>query len=90
MESPKSPGIYILGIYWVYPLLKGCNRVVKQLGALHPKGTSIFPMILRLFQHTELKHTPSNLYQQAISRDSFRSGRTGGLPVSVCDIRGGL
>ena len=36
----------MVGIYWVYqsvyPLLKGG---VKQLGALHPKGTTIFPMI---------------------------------------------
>ena len=33
---------------------------------------------LRSFQHTELEHTPkSNLYQQAISRDSFHRWRTG-------------
>ncbi len=38
--------IYIVGIYWgSYPLLKGSPRGVKQLG-YHPKGTSIFPMIL--------------------------------------------
>jgi len=30
-----------MGIYWVYPLLKG-SLGVKQLGH-HPKGTSIFP-----------------------------------------------
>ena len=35
-------------------------------------------------QHTELEHAPSNLYQQAISRDSFHSW-PGGLP-GVCDI----
>ena len=30
---------YMVGIYWgPYPLLKGSNRGVKQLGALHPKG----------------------------------------------------
>ena len=37
--------LYHVGIYWgPYPLLKGSNRGVKQLG-YHPKGTSIFPMI---------------------------------------------
>ena len=31
-----------MGIYWgPYPLLKGSNRGVKQLGALHTKGTNI-------------------------------------------------
>ena len=30
-----------MGIYWIYPLLKGSKRGVKQ----PPKGTSIFPMI---------------------------------------------
>ena len=45
-SAPYKP--YIMGIYWVYPLLKGSNRGVKQTGALHPKGTSIFPMILGL------------------------------------------
>ena len=35
------------------------------------------PICLRLFQHTELEHTPSNLYQQAIWRDSFHNWRTG-------------
>ena len=35
----------IVGIYWgPYPLLKGSNRGVKQLG-YHPKGTTFFPMI---------------------------------------------
>ena len=38
---------------------------------------------LRLFQHTELEHTPSNLYQQAISRDSFHNWLRGLL--GVCD-----
>ena len=35
--------------YWVYhiPLLKGSNRGVKQLGALQPKNSSIFPMSSR-------------------------------------------
>ena len=37
---------------------------------------------LRLFQHTELEHTPSNLYQQVVSRESFHSW-VGGLP-GVC------
>ena len=42
---------------------------------------------IRLFQHTELEHTPSNLYQQAISRDSFHNWRTGdclGCALGVC------
>ena len=43
--------------------------------------------ILRLFQHTELEHTPSNLYQQAISRDSFHSWRTGDGPGCVLGVR---
>ena len=44
---------------------------------------------LRLFQHTELEHTPSNLYQQPVSRDSFHSGRFGGLPIG-CAISGSV
>ena len=43
----------------------------------------ISSIYLRLFQHTELEHTPKrNLYQQAISRDSFHNW-IGGLP-GVC------
>ena len=34
---------YRLGIFWVYPLLKGSNRWIKQLG-YHQKGITIFPM----------------------------------------------
>ena len=35
--------------------------------------------------HTELEHTPSNLYQQAISRDSFHSwGDWFGCALRVC------
>ena len=45
----KNSG-YLLGIsvyiYIIYPLSKG-SLGVKQLGALHPKGTTIFPVILR-------------------------------------------
>ena len=44
-SAPSKP--YILGIYWVYPLLKG-SLGVKQLG-YHPKGTSIFPMMAGVF-----------------------------------------
>ena len=37
----------------------------------------------RLFQHTELEHTPEKTpYQQAISRDSFH-GSLGGLPGDI-------
>ena len=32
------------GIYWVYPPFGAILGCVKQLGALHPKGTTIFPM----------------------------------------------
>ncbi len=34
----------IVGICWVYPLLKGSNRGVKQLGALRPKGPQRFSL----------------------------------------------
>ena len=48
-------------------------------------STSFF---LRLFQHTELEHTPNrNLCQQAINRDSFHNWRTGdclGCAPGVC------
>ena len=52
--------LYHLGIYWVCVLLKGSNKGVKQLGALHPKGTSIFPMTnvglyLKIFK-TNMSH----------------------------------
>ena len=34
-----------VGIYWgPYPLLKGSNRGMKQLGALHPKGPPPFSL----------------------------------------------
>ena len=38
---------YLLGIYTVYPLLKGSNRGVKQLG-YHPKGPPAFSLWLPL------------------------------------------
>ena len=31
-------------MYWVYPLLKGSNRAIKQLEAHHPKGTPTFSL----------------------------------------------
>ena len=37
-------------------------------------------------QHTELEHTPSNLYQQAKSRDSFHNWRCRGIAERVCYI----
>ena len=37
--------VWVILVYQVYPLLKGSLGGVKQLGALHPKGTTIFPMI---------------------------------------------
>ena len=37
-------------------------------------------------QHTELEHTPSNLYQQAKKKDSFHSWRCRGIAERVCDI----
>ena len=42
-----------------------------------PHGMFLEVKNLRLFQHTELEHTPSNLYQQAISRDSFHNWQRG-------------
>ena len=39
--------------------------------------------ILRLFQHTFGTQNARNLYQQAISRDSFHNWRTGDGP-NVC------
>ena len=33
---------------------------------------------------THLWNTPLNLHQQAISRDSFHSGRCGGIAERVC------
>jgi len=43
-STPYTP--YIVGIYWVYDLLKGSLGGFKQLRALHPKGfPTIFPMI---------------------------------------------
>ena len=40
---------YLLGI--LYPLLEGSNRGVKQLGAHHPKGTSIFSMSICVYAY---------------------------------------
>ena len=34
-------------------------------------------MVLRLLQHTELEHTPSNLYQQAIKGIPFMVSERG-------------
>ena len=44
-------------------------------------------IFLRLFQHTALEHTPSNLYQQAISRDSFHSWPGGLAWVFDIEVR---
>ena len=46
---PLIKPIYSLysGYHWVYPLLRGSNRGVKQLQlGYYPKGTSIFPMTI--------------------------------------------
>ena len=53
-------------------------------------GRSVFRFTrchgLRLFQHTWKEHTPSNHYQQAISRDSFHSWLVRRIAKRVCDI----
>ena len=56
--------------------------LVSVLGGLPPSSTeNRISNVVN--QHTELEHTPKrNLYQQAISRDSFHSW-PGGLP-GVC------
>ena len=41
-ENGGTLGMVPLGIYWVYPLLKGS---LGGLNRVPPKGTSIFPMI---------------------------------------------
>ena len=41
-KHPYTP--YIVGNYWLYPLLKGSNRGFKQLGP-PSQGTTSFPMI---------------------------------------------
>ena len=47
-------------------------------------GSWKFFQTLRLFQHTELEHTPSNLYQQAtFSRFLNHNWRCRGLPKGV-------
>ena len=38
----------------IYALLAGFLRGVKQLGALHPKRTTVFPMTLRLSHFPEI------------------------------------
>ena len=48
---------------------------------IHPNHPS--DKVQRLFQHTELEHTPSNLYQEASRGISFIIGVAGGLP-GVC------
>ena len=48
--NPYIYTLYIVGIYWVYiyiyisPLKGAPTGGVKQLGALHPKGSTIFSM----------------------------------------------
>ena len=62
------------------------NRGNKSLCVEHD---GLEPKNLRLFQHTELEHTPSNLYHQTTSRDSFHSGLlAGGLPLPGVRYRG--
>ena len=43
-ENYTNPTPYIVGIYWVYPLLKAFLVGETAIG-YHPKGTSIFPMM---------------------------------------------
>ena len=47
----------------------------------------ILSVLSKVVWNTPLEHTPSNLYQQAISRDSFHNWRTGdcqGCAISGC------
>ena len=62
-----------LGHFLRHDLYFRCGKKVKSMVNLTYQSSTL----LRLFQHTELEHTPSNLYQQAISRDSFHNWRTG-------------
>ena len=51
------------------------------------KPRDSYHLSLRLFQHTELEHTPKrSLYQQALIRDSFHNWRCRGIAERVCDI----
>ena len=44
LKKIYTPYIVGIGYITVYPLLKGSNRGVQQLGALHPKGPPVsFP-----------------------------------------------
>ena len=56
-KTPYTPYIQLV-FTMVYPLLKGSNRGLKQLG-IPPKGTSMFPMI-----HDFLQPVPWKLLQQ--------------------------
>ena len=68
---------------------------IQHVILVHPHLQLLFgPTFPRLFQHTELEHTLCNLYQQAISRDSFHSWRTrdcpGCVPGACCNFLGTL
>ena len=85
-KNREHPFDEMLGLRWLRCYL---YRVVKG-GVPRGGGSLRFPNLLRflrLFQHTELEHTPSNLYQQAIIWDSFHNWRTGdclGCALGVC------
>ena len=49
--------------YWVSAYFQG--RLLLVSGRVESNKTSAQKQIQRLFQHTELEHTPSNLYQKA-------------------------
>ena len=82
-----SNGIYIHLPFTVIDVLNFGWRIFWR--TLSNQGPVILATtFLRLFQHTELEHTPKrNLYQQAISRDSFHNWRTGDCRTG-CAISG--
>ena len=52
-------------IFW-HPKKRNATYNVWMLGTSGIATRSLMSHFLRLFQHTEMEHTPNNLYQQAI------------------------
>ena len=67
--------LYQVGIYWVYPLLKGSNSRVKQLGPLedHPKGPA--------------RHFPLWKGEMSMRRLEEAAGSTGSWRMNMMNIR---
>ena len=73
---------------FLVPAFRDTQTVVSWLGIFLPYFSGAQKFLTSKVVSTHLWNAPLNLYQQAISRDSFHTWRTGDCRVPVCDFRG--